>query len=88
MKIKALANIDNSIIPCTGEIEIHWIKEPQAYVTWKLFSDKSLIASKSKNYFFEKDIDTHNSLIKRVIEEIKNYRIGRKKVFEKVERGD
>jgi hypothetical protein len=86
MKINALAKIDNKTFPCTGKIEIHWVKEPQAYITWDLFSNENenLIISKSENYFFRKNIDTEENLIHRIIKKIENCRVGRKKIFSKV----
>lgn len=83
MKIQAIANIDDNIIKCTGEIEIHWIKEPQAYITWRLSNNDKLIASKSENYFYKKN-SSADELLNRILKKIENYKIGRNKIFEKV----
>lgn len=85
MKITAIAKIDNTQILCTGEIIIHWINEPQAYISWSIFNDKVLIASKSEGYFFDENFDTEETLFKRAISKIENYKIRRKKIFENIE---
>jgi hypothetical protein len=86
MKIKAEANLNNQNTICYGEIEIHWIKEPQAYVTWRLYDGENLIASKSENYFYQNNFDSESILIDRIIFKIENYKIGRKTIFMKVNR--
>jgi hypothetical protein len=85
MKLKAKVNIDNQELDCTGSIEIHWIKEPQAYITWQFFYGDKLIASKSDNFFFQENKDNMDELIKRVLKKIEGYKIGRKKIFEEIE---
>jgi hypothetical protein len=85
MKIRAIAKIDDRRIMCFGEIVIHSIKPPQAYVSWSLFDGETPIAGKSENFFFDKNSGTEASLINSIIRKIENYRIGRRKIFENVE---
>ena len=85
MEIQAIANINNKLIECTGEINIHWIKGPQAYITWKLLNGNNLIASKSENLYYKEGDTTRDDLINRTAENIKNYTIARKKIFKHVE---
>ncbi len=84
MKIKATANIDGQIIICLGDIQINWIKEPQAYITWRLFNGKTLVASKSENFHYRENVEEAD-LVQKVIKKIEKYRINRNKVFSNVE---
>ncbi len=79
MKIKAFAHLNDKVVQCSGEIQIHWIKENQAYVSWKIESQESLIASKYENIFLHKNGD--GDAVQIIIERIQTYRIGRKKIF-------
>ncbi|MER3329775.1 MAG: hypothetical protein RIF34_09380 [Candidatus Kapaibacterium sp.] len=81
MEIVATAKIDNKELLCFGTIEIHFIKEHQAYITWQLHNGKTLIASSSENYFCNIEDSDGKDLINRVIKQIQSYRIGRDKIF-------
>ncbi|MDI3320674.1 hypothetical protein [Pinibacter soli] len=83
MKIEAIANIDNKIFDCSGDLEIHSVKGPQAYVTWTLCSGDILVASKSANYFVGRNYN-ELELIQKIVNGIENYRIGRRKIFNHV----
>ena len=81
MKLKAKAEIDNKIIDCVGNLKIDVISNQQAYVTWQFFSGEKIIASKSENLFYNKEIDSEDDIIKKVLKRIEGYRIGRNKIF-------
>jgi hypothetical protein len=84
MMIEGKAIVDNKVINCYGEIIIHWLKKPQAFITWELFNEETLIASKSENYFIENDNINKDELLSRVIKKIEKYKMKRKKVFEEI----
>ncbi|MDF7811973.1 hypothetical protein P1X16_11385 [Hymenobacter sp. YC55] len=81
IRIVSIAHIDGKDLTCNGEITINNIQEPQAYVTWKLLSDDTLIASVSSNFYYKESLHNLDSLLNRVLEKIDNYRIGRNKIF-------
>jgi cytochrome c oxidase assembly protein Cox11 len=81
LKIVATAKIDNQELLCFGTIEIHFIKEHQAYITWQFYNENTLIAGKSENYFYKIEDSDGKDLINRVIKNIQGYRIGRDKIF-------
>jgi hypothetical protein len=85
LKIKALATINGNTVPCTGNIEIKAIEEPQTYVTWRMSDSTNNLASKSSNFYFRTDTDTEEELIKRVITQVENYRMSRVRIFSCVE---
>ncbi len=84
MKILVKANIDGKMIDCKGTIDIHWRKEPQAYVSWKVFSPTATIVSKSENFHFQEANDSNAELINKIKERILSYRLGRKRIFEEI----
>lgn len=81
LKIVATAKIDNQELLCFGTIDIHTVKEHQAYVTWQFYNGKTLIAGRSENYFYKIEDSESKDLINRVIKKIQGYRIGRDKIF-------
>ena len=82
MKIKAIAHINNKIFHCRGSIQIHWIKEKQAYVSWQIINGDQLLAGKSENIYI--DNDAEREIINKTIARIEKYRLGRKKVFSEI----
>ena len=86
MKIKAIANIDNKIINCCGEITLQWPIKQQAYISWQLSTeDGKNLVSKSENFYVGENAISEGELINKIIEKIKVYTIGRKKIFQSVE---
>jgi hypothetical protein len=85
MKLRIKANIIKENLVCEGSLEIHWKKSPQAYVTWQFFSGDKLIVSKSENFFYKEEIENEDELINRVLKKIEGYKIGRKRIFERIE---
>lgn len=83
MKIEAIANIDDKLLDCHGDLEIHSVVGPQAYATWTLYSGDDLVASKSANYFVGDDY-IEVDLIQKIVNGIENYRIARRKIFDHV----
>jgi hypothetical protein len=85
MKLKAKVNINNVVLDCAGSIEIHWKKNPQAYITWQFYYEDKLIVSKSENFFIGQEKENDDELISKVLKKIENYKIGRKRIFEDIE---
>lgn len=88
IKIKGVALIGDSSIPCMGEIEIlNFSPEHRtAYAWWRIFdTDGKLLAAKSRNYFIDKDTLVESDIIELALKNITNYRMGRKRVFSEVE---
>jgi hypothetical protein len=81
VEIVATAKIDNQELLCFGTIDIHSVKEHKAYITWQLHNGKTLIASRSENYFCNIEDCDRKDLINRVVKKIQGYRIGRDKIF-------
>jgi hypothetical protein len=84
VKIIGKAYINNSKVPCYGEIEIHSVNEKQAYVTWRISTQKSLLAAVTSDYYIENDKISIDEILKRVIDSILKYRIGRKRIFSEI----
>ncbi len=76
----------NLSFACSGEIEILKQGEGKVYVIWRMFDkNKSNIASVSREHYFGEDEITGEKLLNRIREDIKSYRIGRKRIFFKVD---
>jgi predicted transcriptional regulator len=85
MKIKAIANVDNNKIRCVGEIKLNLISGNQVYIIWSLLHEDKLIAAKSETLYYRTSGNNEENLMKIIVEKIKRYRIGRKRIFEEVE---
>lgn len=71
-------------INCKGEIQV--INEDQYtfYIQWNVFEkDGSVIAGKVRKFNKENDLLTME-LLNDVLKDIRNYRIGRKRIFSEV----
>ncbi|TGD76793.1 hypothetical protein [Hymenobacter wooponensis] len=86
MKISAIAHFDNKEIPCLGEIGVHAIKYPQAYVIWQLSSEEGVVAYKASNLYFPYREEEKDRLFETVLAYIRTYRIGRRRLFTEVTR--
>jgi hypothetical protein len=84
MKILVKTSIDGKSVECEGAVEIHWRKEPQAYVSWKVFTPTLTIVSKSENFLYKEANNANEELVNRIKERIHSYRVGRKRIFEEV----
>ena len=88
LKIKGVALVGDLPIPCLGEIEIlnFNAEHRTAYAWWRIFDqDGKLLAAKSRNYFTDKADFSDLDVIPLILQNIKNYRIGRNRVFSQVE---
>ena len=85
MKILVRTTVGGEMITYKGTIDVNWIREPQAYVSWKVFGPNGVVAAKSENYFYKESEDSLNELMMRVKDKILGYRIGRKKAFEEID---
>jgi hypothetical protein len=85
-RIKGLYSMGGSTVPCFGKIEILNRTEKNVYASWEMRAENgSTLAGVSRNYFVGKQNVSENDLLPIIINNVINYRIGRKKIFTRVE---
>ena|SRR5258708_3342030 len=83
-KILGFALINDSRIPCGGEIKVLKVdrQHKTAYVSWQVVDENGqLLASKSRNYFLDKEKLTETDIVEAVLDNILKYRMGRVHLF-------
>ena len=85
-KIEVDCYIDNVKEKCDGEILLREVNERTAYAEWHPFNKEGeLIASLAKTYYHGKGNNVSDvEIIQLIVNGIKDYRIGRKRIFSNV----
>ena len=85
-KIKGWCSVDGASFPCCGSLEILHKKGKSIYASWKMQGeDETILASVSREYFTDKDQIEESDVMPLILNNITNYRLGRKRIFSRVE---
>ena len=84
-KVKAIYKYGDITSNVFGELEIRHKGDKKAYVSWTMSDDKgNRLGGVSREYYFGEFYD-ENKLVEMVLENIRRFRMDRKRVFFNVE---
>ncbi|MBL0742962.1 hypothetical protein [Chryseolinea lacunae] len=85
IKVAGVITYDGHSRPCSGTINILNMSDKQMYASWQMAHEGGdAIAGVARNYFVGDKTHTEDELFAKVIADIVNYRILRKRVFSAV----
>ena len=90
IKIQAICNLQEGFVfPCSGYIEILWVKNKEAYATWQLFNEGGFsMGASSRRYYLGDEIGNTDKIVEMVLYNIKKCRSDRKYLFSDVKIAD
>jgi hypothetical protein len=86
VQIQGLYTPENDPIHCKGVIDILRQEQKVVYASWQIRDENGVqIGSVSRNYFVDKEKVSDIDAIELILNDIRNYSIGRKKVFSEIQ---
>lgn len=78
--------MQNPTISCIGKIQILHRTGKPVFASWEMHSeDGTSLAGVTRNYFMNKENASDKEVIPYILENVINYRIGRKRIFTEVQ---